>query len=45
MKELAKIFMNELNEEGFSYSDYVIYGVAYPTALVAACIITSIIFG
>ena len=45
MKELARIFMNELNEEEFSFSDYVIYGVAYPTALVAACIITSIIFG
>jgi len=44
MKELAKIFMNELNEEGFSYSDYVIYGVAYPTCLVAVCIITSILF-
>ena len=43
MKELARIFLNELKEEEFSFSDYVIYGVAYPTALVIVSIIVSIL--
>lgn len=43
MKGLIKLFMNDLEEEKFGYSDYVIYGVVYPTCLVVGCVIASVL--
>lgn len=43
MKGLIRLLMNDLEEEKFSYSDYVIYGVVYPTCLVVGCVIASVI--
>ena len=43
MKSLIRLLVNDLEEEKFSYSDYVIYGVVYPTCLVVVCVIASVL--
>lgn len=43
MKKLIRKFNEELEEENFSYHEYVIYGIIYPTSIVAACIFASLL--
>ena len=43
MKGLIRLFMNDLEEGKFGYHEYVIYGIVYPTCVVAACILASLL--
>lgn len=42
MKELASILMKDIQVESFTRKEMVVYGVVYPTALVAVAMIASL---
>lgn len=43
MKELINIMKADLEKEGFSKRDIIVYGIIGPSALVGMCVISEII--